>query len=251
MTREPPVVSESYEEEPRRRQPVFNFPAPIAVSLLLLVAIYLLQEYLLPPDLGEAFVVSLAFSPVRYVYPLAGQNLEWLWTPVTYSLLHGSWEHLFFNGLWLAAFGTPVVRRIGTGRYLVFWIVSAVVSAALHAALNWGAPTLLVGASGVISALMGAACRFAFPASGRAYNPQFGHLYPRQPVTAVFRNRTVTIFVLIWLFGNLVVGLGIPLFGDVGGIIAWDAHIGGFAFGFFCFGLFDPWGRAVPETRKN
>lgn len=240
MTTEPPVNSEPSGEQPPPRQPVFNFPPPISVSILLLAALYLLQDYLLPSDMAEAFIVSLAFSPIRYVYPLAEQNLEWLWTPVTYSLLHGGWQHLLFNALWLAAFGTPVARRIGTPRYILFWIVSAVAAAALHAALNWGEPTLLVGASGVISALMGAACRFAFPASGLAYNPQFGHLYPRQPITAVFRNRTVAIFILLWLFGNLVVGLGIPLVGDIEGAIAWDAHLGGFAFGFLFFGLFDP-----------
>lgn len=240
MTSEPPVFSATSGEKPPRREPIFNFPPAITVSILILVALFLLQDYLLPESASEAFVISLAFSPVRYVYPLAEQNLEWLWTPLTYSLLHGGWEHLLFNGLWLAAFGTPVVRRIGTGRYVVFWILSAVAAAALHAALNWGDPTLLVGASGVISALMGGACRFAFPASGGTYNPRFGHLYPRQPLTVVFKNRTVAIFVLLWLFGNLVVGLGVPLFGDMEGNIAWDAHLGGFAFGFLCFGLFDP-----------
>lgn len=244
MTTEPPVISESSGERRPEPQPIFNFPPPITFSLFLLAGLFLLQDYLLSAAASEAFVMSLAFSPVRYIYPLADQNLEWLWTPVTYSLLHGGWEHLLFNALWLAAFGTPVVRRIGTGRYVLFWILSAVAAAGLHAALNWGDPTLLVGASGVISALMGAACRFAFPASGGAYNPQFGHLYPRQPVATVFRNRTVTIFIALWLFGNLVVGLGIPLFGDVGGAIAWDAHLGGFLFGFLFFGFFDPhWKR--------
>lgn len=243
MTHEPPVISESSEEDAPRRQPVFNFPAPITVSIVLLIGLFLLQDYLLPADLSEAFVVSLAFSPLRYVYPLTEQNFEWLWTPVTYSLLHGGWEHLLFNALWLAAFGTPVARRIGTTRFVLFWIASAVAAAILHAVINWGQATLLVGASGVISALMGAACRFAFPASGGAYNPQFGHLYPRQPFSVAYRNRTVRMFILLWLAGNLIVGLGIPLFGDIGGAVAWDAHLGGFAFGFLCFGLFDPWGR--------
>ncbi|MCX8997731.1 rhomboid family intramembrane serine protease [Rhizobiaceae bacterium BDR2-2] len=241
MATEPPVLSEHSGEPPQPREPVFNFPAPITLSILLIIGLYVLPAYLLPADLSEAFVISLAFSPVRYVYPLTGQNLEWLWTPVTYSLLHGGWEHLLFNALWLAAFGTPVVRRIGTTRFVLFWIVSAVAAAILHAVLNWGEVTLLIGASGVISGLMGAACRFAFPASGRAYNPQFGHLYPRQSILSAFGNRTVAIFIAIWLFGNLVIGLGIPLFGDLGGAIAWDAHLGGFAFGFFCFALFDPW----------
>lgn len=239
MTGENIDFPEGFDNRPRRREPVFNFPAPISASILLLVALFVMQEYVLPADLSEAFVVSLGFSPVRYIYPLAGQNLEWLWTPVTYSLLHGGWEHLLFNCLWLAAFGTPVARRIGTGRYVLLWIVSAVASAGLHAALNWGAASLLIGASGVISALMGAACRFAFPARG-AYNPQFGHLYPRQSLAAVFRNRTVVIFILVWLLGNLLVGLGVPLLGDAGTNIAWDAHLGGFILGFFGFRFFDP-----------
>ena len=157
---------------------------------------------------------------------------------MTYSLLHGSIEHVGFNSLWLAAFGAPVVRRIGTVRYLLFWIFSAAASAFFHAGLNWGDETLLVGASGVVSALMGAACRFAFP-SGRGYNRLSGHLYPRQPILAAFRNRTVVIFMVMWLLGNVLIALGLPLVGAESGEIAWDAHIGGFLFGFLLFALFD------------
>lgn len=239
MTNEFPADPARFEEEPPRRQPVFNFPGGISFSIFLLVGLFVLERYLLPADLAEAFILSLAFNPARYVYPLAGQNLEWLWTPVTYSLLHGGWEHLLFNCLWLAAFGTPVLRRIGTAAYVLFWIVSAAAAAGLHTALNWGDNTLLIGASGVVSGLMGAACRFAFPQSGQAYNPQLGHLYPRLPVLSVFRNRTVTVFIAFWLLGNVLIGIGVPLLGGGDVRIAWDAHIGGFALGFFFFGLFD------------
>lgn len=74
---------------------------------------------------------------------------------MTYSFLHGGIEHILFNGLWLMAFGAPVLRRIGTVRFVLLWCISAAVSAFGHAALNWGDVTVLIGASGVVSALMG------------------------------------------------------------------------------------------------
>ena len=227
------------QEQERTPQPAFNLPRILVLSLALLVVLYLVQEYVLTGDTQVAFIVTLAFTPIRYVYPLAEQGLVWLWTPVTYSLLHGSIEHLLFNSLWLAAFGAPVVRRIGTVRYLLFWILSAAASAFFHAGLHWGEETLLIGASGVVSALMGAACRFAFP-DGRGYDRSFGHLHPRQTVIGAFSNRTVVFFIAMWLIGNVLVAVGLPLFGGESGAIAWDAHIGGFLFGFLLFALFDP-----------
>ena len=239
MDDRPDMVSENAYRESDPRPPAFNLPGILLLSLVLLVALYVIQEYLLAGDSQVAFIVTLAFTPVRYVFPLMDQDLSWLWTPVTYSLLHGSVEHLLFNGLWLAAFGTPVVRRIGTLRYLLFWILSAAASAFFHAALHWGQETLLIGASGVVSALMGAACRFAFP-SGRGYDRSFGHLHPRQSVVAALSNRTVLFFIGMWLVGNVLIAIGLPILGSDAGAVAWDAHIGGFLFGFLLFALFDP-----------
>ena len=85
---------------------------------------------------------------------------------------------------------------------------------------------------------MGAACRFAFPPK-RGYDRVSGHLYPRQPILAALRNRTVVIFIGMWLFGNVLIALGLPLIGAGAGEIAWEAHIGGFLFGFLLFALFD------------
>jgi len=141
--------------------------------------------------------------------------------------------------LWLTAFGAPVVRRIGTTRYVIFWILSAAAAAFFHAALHWGEQTVLIGASGVVSALMGAACRFAFPVRG-GFDRTYGHLYPRQSILGALRNRTVAVFVAIWFVGNVLIAIGLPLFGQDAGQIAWDAHIGGFLFGYLLFGFFDP-----------
>jgi len=220
------------------RQPIFNLPTSLVVTVGVLAAIYLFQAYAPLEQVDFWILVQFAFSPARYVYPLSEQGFEWLWSPVTYSLLHGSFQHLAFNVLWLLAFGAPVVRRIGTVRYLLFWIFSAAASAFFHAAINWGEPTVLIGASGVVSALMGAACRFAFPRD-RGYDRTFGHLYPRQTIIGAFANRTVVTFVALWLAGNLLIAVGLPLFDAGSDAIAWDAHIGGFLFGYLLFGLFD------------
>jgi membrane associated rhomboid family serine protease len=250
MDQRPDMVSdEAVAQEERPSPPAFNLPRILLLSLALLALLYLLQEYVLSGDTQVAFIVTLAFTPIRYVFPLSEQGYAWLWTPVTYSFLHGSVEHLLFNSLWLAAFGAPVVRRIGAMRYLLFWMLSAAASAFFHAGVHWGEETLLIGASGVVSALMGGACRFAFPA-GSGYDRTFGHLHPRQTVLGSLSNRTVVFFIAMWLVGNVLVAVGLPLFGGEAGAIAWDAHIGGFLFGFLLFALFDPVGarRAEPAA---
>lgn len=108
-----PPEDDDREAETGSSAPIFNLPRSLLVTLVLLAAIYAVWAYLLGEDMQAYVVVHFGFTPLRYVYPLAGQGLEWLWTPVTYSLLHGSIEHIGFNALWLAAFGAPVVRRIG------------------------------------------------------------------------------------------------------------------------------------------
>lgn len=233
-------------QEEAQSQPVFNLPRSLVVTIVLLTVVYAVDAYLLSEDMQTAVMIWFAFTPLRYIYPLTLEDPAWLWTPVTYSLLHGNIQHIGFNALWLTAFGAPVVRRIGTLRYILFWILSAAAAAFFHAMLNWGSATLLIGASGVVSALMGAACRFAFPPRG-GYDRTYGHLYPRQSIFGVFRNRTVVIFTLMWLLGNVLIAVGLPLMGGDIGEIAWDAHIGGFLFGFLLFQLFDPLPKVIPS----
>jgi membrane associated rhomboid family serine protease len=226
-------------EPPSENPPIFNLPTGVLAALVLICAIYLLQDFVLSSSVNEWIAVEFAFSPIRYLYPLAEQSLAWLWTPVSYSLLHGSFEHLAFNALWLAAFGTPVCRRIGEGRFVVFWIVSSVAAAALHAAVNWGEPSLMVGASGVISALMGAACRFAFGERRSRGLLSAGLEPPLLSVAQALADRTVRVFIIVWFLGNIAIAIGLPMMGAESASIAWDAHIGGFLLGFLFFGLFD------------
>ncbi|MQW87295.1 rhomboid family intramembrane serine protease [Sinorhizobium saheli] len=222
----------------RSREPAFNLPPGLTGILLFLVAIHALRTYVLSAELDQELILNFAFLPVRYTIPLGEQGLVWLWTPVTYSFLHVSWEHLVFNIFWMVAFGAPVVRRIGLARLAAFWCLSAAAAVALHVVFHWGEMAVVVGASGVVSGFMGAAVRFVFSPSGRI-SRQFAHLNRRLSVTETLTNRSALVFTGIWFLTNFLVGLGLFSLGGAGSV-AWEAHIGGFLFGFFLFGLFDP-----------
>ncbi|CAN7532995.1 rhomboid family intramembrane serine protease [Pararhizobium sp. LjRoot255] len=232
-----PAEDAETEKPVRVREPAFNLPSGLVGILAVLVAIHAVRTYLLPQSIDNELVFNVAFLPARYDHPLADQSLAWLWSPITYSFLHGSWEHLVFNGFWMVAFGAPVIRRIGMARLAVFWCLSAVAAVGLHIAFHWGDMAVVVGASGVVAGMMGAAARFVFSPSGRI-SRQFAHLNRRLTIGESLSNRSVVFFAGIWFLTNILIALGVFAFGDAS--IAWEAHIGGFLFGFFLFGLFDP-----------
>ncbi|OCW58814.1 rhomboid family intramembrane serine protease [Hoeflea olei] len=218
-------------------EPFFNIPNVVLAMLLVMVAIQVAMASLLPEKAVLEIILQGAFIPQRYAVPIAGQVGPYLWSPVTYSLLHGGYLHLALNSFWLAAFGSIVARRIGPVRFLVFWFASALASAALFLAFHWGDISVMVGASGVVSALMGAAARFAF--GGHGFRRDLAHLNPRASVAQSLRNRTVVGFLAVWFGINLLAAGGFS-FGIADSAIAWEAHVGGFLFGFLCFSLFDP-----------
>ncbi|QQM29577.1 rhomboid family intramembrane serine protease [Martelella lutilitoris] len=221
---------------PQRREPPINLPPVVLAALGVLFAVFLLQEFVLGYATNMMVWQEFGFIPARYVHALGSRDLAWLWSPLTYSLLHGGWSHIIFNAIWLAIFGAPVAKRLGPLRFLLLWVTSAAASAFFFALTDWGAVTVLIGASGVVSAYMGAACRFVF--AGGRFLPQ-AHLGPRLSIGAVFADPTARAFVLVWLVGNLLVAVGVSFVGVSAADIAWQAHVGGFLFGFLAFPLFD------------
>ncbi|MCR4266471.1 rhomboid family intramembrane serine protease [Nitratireductor sp. ZSWI3] len=224
------------------REPVFNLAPAVVAFGFACIAIYLVQSLWLGLQGQLWLTVRFAFLPIRYTgpYPL---DLFAFVSPVAYSLLHGSMAHLLVNMIWLAAFGSPLANRIGTLRFVLFWVAGALAAVALHFVLHPTSAAPLVGASGSISAMMGAAARFAFRVDRRQPKPSFAG--PVLPFSAVLRSRTVLVFLAVWMVVNLVTGLGI---GASAGApqIAWEAHIGGFLLGFLGIRLFDrPHGDAA------
>ncbi len=232
-----------YETRSTRRQqdsqPVFNMP-PVVVGLIgLCAAVYLIQTYLVSDSQYIWMMDNLAFIPLRFSLGDGFSDPSAWFTALSYSFMHGGIAHLAVNCVWLAAFGSPLAGRTGTRIFLVFWALTAIIAAFTHFALHPESNISLVGASGAISGMMGAAARFGFRRvtyysdKGREV-PAFGG--PILSIGQTLQNRSVLIFVGFWMIINVVTGLYSTGPGELSGI-AWEAHIGGFFAGFFGIGL--------------
>ena len=69
--------------------------------------------------------------------------------------LHGGWLHLILNMWTLYLFGPAVEDRLGSGRYLVFYLACGLFASIAHAFLNPTSTVPALGASGAISGVLG------------------------------------------------------------------------------------------------
>lgn len=242
----------------QRREPILNVPAVVVALLLMLGVVHVVRTYVLSDMADATLVWTLAFVPARYdttiltesLYP-GGSGAE-IWTFFSYALLHADWTHFGFNAVSLLAFGTPVARRFGAGRFLVFFAVTVAAGALLYLAMHPGDRSPLIGASAGISGMMGAAARFAFEPGGsldiwhrRRAHPE--HV-PAASLLAALQNPRAGAFVVVWFALNLLFGLGsLSIGGSADQAIAWEAHVGGFVAGLLMFSAFDPPWRAPPH----
>lgn len=234
------------------RQPVFNVPGAVAAMALVLVMIHAARVLLLSEDADIEVLTYFAFIPARYTLPdtmfyLPGGMGPKLWTPVSYALLHANWMHLIVNLVWLLAFATPVARRFGSARFVLFCAVTAAAGALAHYVSHPDALVPLIGASAAVSGAMAAAVRFAF-APGGALSGRRSLFADHQPAGSLvenFRDGRVLVFVGAWFALNLLFAFGVSLPGAEDAEIAWQAHVGGFLAGLLLFALFDP----VPRHR--
>ncbi len=226
-------------------QPIINAPAIVLWSMAVLAVTHGLRV-ILPAERSYEVILALGFIPARFTgaagdfegqIPLADLLGAWP-TFLTHALVHGDLIHLGLNAVWLLAFGAPVARRLGTIRFLVLFAVCTVAGALAHLVVDPNGILPVVGASGAISGLMGAAARFMF--SQRRIN-MLGWpapiVVPLTPIT----DRRVLSFVAIWVLINLIFGAtGLDATGE-GQMIAWQAHLGGFFAGLFAISLIDPY----------
>ncbi len=232
------------DESAAMRQPAFNAPSVVLWTIAVLVAAHLLR-LLLPYSAEIQVIYSFSFIPARLtglastldrVPFLLGDLGLWL-SFVTYALLHANFVHLIFNGIWLLAFGTPVARRLGETRFLILFVLCAIAGALAHLAVNPAGDIPVIGASGAISGLMGAAARFIFTqARAAALGWPQGIATPLSPLT----DGRVLSFVAVWTGINLLFGVtGMQVMGEAQ-LIAWEAHLGGFFAGLLLMPLVDP-----------
>jgi membrane associated rhomboid family serine protease len=180
-----------------------------------------------------------------------------LMTLVTYAFLHLSWTHVALNSIWIVAFGPPLARRVGAVRFLIFFIGAAIAGALVHWAFNALDFAPLAGASASDSGLMGAASRFIFEPGGPLDSPARSFASDQRanfdvaapPLKTLLSERRVLIFLGVWLVGNFVLGAFAQPLGLSDLPVAWLAHLGGFAFGFFALPLFDRQRRGLSRPQ--
>ena len=226
------------------REPVFLLPGAVTILAGLLVVIHLASTLILNEEGQIQLAIWFAFQPYRIVLMAEDPSfgIPLLWTPFTHALLDAGWEHVLFNTAWLVIFATPVVRRYGGGAMLALFLVSAAAGAAFFAATTLHAGIYLVGASGGVAGLTGAAIRFMFQPVLVGRDPETGEavLLGRRlaSIGEVFANPRSRYFTLIWLILNAAVPL-VPMITGASLAVAWQAHLGGFLAGLLLVRFFE------------
>ena len=183
-------------------------PATAALGVsTLVVSVFLI----LGGSLGPA-AMQAGFIPVRIGADIAGFSLPWWVTPLSATLVHGGWMHLLFNLVMLGFCGRETERALGARGLVVLYLVGAYVAAAGQWIADPASPVPMIGASGAISAVVG------------AYALLFGQRQARDwgPVPAGVAQ-------VLWLAAGWIgVQLLIGATGSGGQSVAIAAHIGGF-----------------------
>jgi membrane associated rhomboid family serine protease len=137
----------------------------------------------------------------------------------TALFLHADWMHLLGNLVFLLIFGLPAERTMGPWRFLLLFLLGGAV-ANLAAVLVIGNPDrVVIGASGAVSAVIGAYLAL-FPGA------RLGVVLPLG-LFLEFVRAPAFLLIGIWAALQVVFAYIGPSFGTV----AWAAHVAGFLFG--------------------
>jgi membrane associated rhomboid family serine protease len=198
---------------PAGREPMFNLPPGTLWLTVAMIAVFGLQSLLEGPAWTWLFSTFAFISTVFWPPGAEAPTLNGAMTLVTYAFLHGDFMHLALNLGFLLAFGSFVERHLGLARYLLLFVLTAVIGALTEYAFREAEPLALIGASGAVYGMTGAAMRYMFAGGG----PQ--------------RRRGALVFVGVFMGINLL--LGVTGLGDLlaGAAIGWKAHAGGFLAG--------------------
>jgi len=181
----------------------------------------------------DSRVYSDPVSGTRYRVPGLGPTPVTVYlTLITSMFMHGGWAHLLGNLLYLFIFGDNVEDRMGHLRFVVFYLLCGAAAALAHVlatyAFGGSTTTPMLGASGAISAVLGA----------------YLLLFPRKRVRVIMLRILMRVpawvAILVWFGFQLVSGMGVLGAGSQAGGVAYAAHVGGFVAGAILVWFFAP-----------
>lgn len=193
----------------------------IGISLVCLFALLLNSS--VSPLLQQAMIESLGMQPSVISHLLDQRVAEW-WQLTALSVLsalfiHASWLHLVGNLAYLWVFGLKVEQGVGSLGMLLIFLLGGALANVIVALRLPQLDTPIIGASGAVSAVVGA----------------YLGLFPR---------RRIGLFIPLGLYlqfarvpALLVIGSWFTLellytaFGPINAAVAWWTHLAGFALG--------------------
>lgn len=189
---------------------------------LFLIAVNLLVFFqeLQSPSLS-VFISQYALIPSKISF----SNLQSLTSFITSAFLHGGFFHLFSNMWFLWIFGDNVEAKIGRIKFLLLFLLCAIVGNVFQYLINPSSSIPMIGASGAVSGVLGAYLVF----------------FPRSQIKTallflVFLNIVnipAFIYIVYWFVLQLFAGIFSLSFSFQSGGVAFFAHIGGFVTGFY------------------
>lgn len=185
-------------------KPIFSYTF---IAMNILVFIYQMSLGTSAND----FVHTYAMIPQEIV------SLQDMYTLITSIFLHGSIMHVASNMLYMWIFADNIEATIGNLHFVFFYFVGGIVASLFHVFFSMDSSIPTVGASGALSAVMGA----------------YIVLFPKSRIKMLFIIKKFYVPALLFLgfwFIQQIFSTFQPSDPNQGGV-AWWAHIGGFIFG--------------------
>ena len=228
---------------------LLNVPGVVLLIAGAMIGVFVLM-LLSPATAARIVEASAGVSPIRLLRgPEANGGVLSMVSPlIAHMFVHAGLPHLLFNTLWLLALGTPVARRMraeyalqsfsafaAASLFLTFYLLSGMVGAMVFVLGHTTEPTILVGASGGVSGLLGGVVRFAFNRT-TLFGPEHATISGlTAPSVLAWSTVIIAMNVAVGIFGGTLTG---------GASVAWEAHIGGYLFGLFAYPYFERIARA-------
>ena len=219
-----------YDDLPCRRYPIFT-----RLIVLANVAVFFYEISLdkLPLQL-QSLIAHYGLVPATLTNPALRSKLapEVFLTLLSFQFLHGGWIHIIGNMWYLWIFGDNVEDRLGSLRFLIFYLACGVISGLVQLAMTPASHLPIIGASGAIAGVLGAYL-VSFPrARVKTLVPIF--------IFITFLDLPAIFVLGMWFVIQLLNGM-LPVAGGIQteGVAYW-AHVGGFLAGILLLGLLLP-----------
>jgi membrane associated rhomboid family serine protease len=212
--------------------PTKAFPV-VTLGLVVVNFLVFFYELSLSPDQLTTFINGYALVPCEFTGQCAiaaGAPTPFWISLFTSMFIHGGWDHILGNMLFLGVFGIHVERSMGALRFLLFYFVCGLGASALEIATSAGSSVPGIGASGAIAGVL-AGYLLMYPSS---------HIDSLLPLGMFYWPARVPAWVFIGLWFLYQLALSVISFGNLeaGGGVAYSAHVGGFITGLVLVRLF-------------